>query len=184
MVHGTEHAGSEWLKFGKHLPGPFFLPSGVLRGEREAEMQTPNHCLTLPRSAPPRATARIRLHSERPENPRGDHDTHQDLSSHLRAGRRERGRQESERARRGWLWGPGGRGRGRGSGWQRSQEAPRGLGSREERKYLFLTFGLELIKGTGLGVNYKNVHHPRGRGEHRTGHSTRRHPGNLGWLQT
>lgn len=177
MVHGTEHAGSEWLKFGKHLPGPLFLPSGVLRGEREAEMQTPNHCLTLPRSAPPRATARIRLHSERPENPRGDHDTHQDLSSHLRAGRRERGRQESERARRGWLWGPWGAGGGgvvQGGRGPKRPQGDSGAGRREN------TFGLELIKGTGLGVNYKNVHHPRGRGEHRTGHSTQRHPGNLG----
>lgn len=43
--------------FGKHLPGPF-SPSGVLRGEgeREAVGRTPDHCLALPHSAPPRIT--------------------------------------------------------------------------------------------------------------------------------
>lgn len=112
---------------------------------REAVARTPGRCLALPRSAPPRGTFGT-TPTERPENPRGHCDTHQDLSRHLRAGRRERGRQESEAGPERVALGHGG-----GVGLR---AAPRGRGppwGQGGERHLSLAFGLEL-------VNYKNVH--------------------------
>lgn len=167
------------------MPWPIFYPEGLLK-EREKLRGKPQ---SPPDSAPqPRPEAQAQ--SDRTQaglNPQGDHGTHQDLSSHLRAGGREGGGKSQRRPGEGGSGGPGVQGQGPGSGWQRSREAPRGgpkgtrdhTGSREERKHGSLTFGLEINMGTGLGIHYKSAHQG-GRGGHRAGHSAHRHPGNPG----
>lgn len=110
-----------------------------MKGRERTYGQVPNHCLTG-RSAHPE-TQPLSPHSRSHEHPREEQVTHQDLSSHLRAGRRERrerGKAESEEAGRG------------GSG-----ALGTGGGGREDGKHLSLIFGLEPQMGTGLGINFK-----------------------------
>lgn len=89
-----------------------------------------------------------------------------------RGERRERGRQESEEAGRGWLRGPWGEGEGPGSGGRGPKRTTWEQGG---GNHLSPTLGLELNMGTGLGINYKALTQGQRRG-HRTGYSTHCHP--------
>lgn len=176
--------GNESLKFGKHLPGPFFTQWGsyeTLERREKLKAKPPNHCLTAPlrptqRHSQNQASLRsLKIHRKIM--------TLTKISAATWEQGKERGGRKGKARVRG---GPervalGYRGRGHGSGWQRSQEAPKRRdhnGSREEKKHLSLILRLELKMQIGLGINSLLKMSTWG-----VTLATVT-PGNLGWLQT
>lgn len=152
--------GSEWLKFGKHLPGPFFTQWGSYEALKRRERScgaNPQITAWLPHSGPPRDTARIRLHWEAFKSTgRSWHSPRSQQPPESREEREEE-RGEGKSQRRPGEGGFGVQGEG---AWLRVADVPRGPeetwghnGSREEKKHLSLTFRLELKMEVGLGIN-------------------------------